>query len=383
MYKNKKISVIIAAAGSGKRMGSGIPKQYLEIESTPMLIKTVKKFTDSPYVDQVVVVANNKYLDVSQKHLESYGLKDVITVVGGKERQDSVYQGLLKVDSDSEYIIIHDAARPFVSDEIINQLLEAVILEKAVIVGVPVKDTILSMATSNEGYGQVDKYLKRETLIGVQTPQAFEKKLIIQAYEEAFKNNFYGTDDGALVENLGHKVYIISGDYENIKVTTKEDLPMYNRVGKGYDVHKLVEGQKLVLGGVEIPFEKGLLGHSDADVLLHAIMDALLGAAALGDIGRHFPDTDENLKGISSLVLLKKVSDELRRKGYIIGNIDATVICEKPKIAEYVDKMRENISRELGIEIDRINVKGTTTEKLGFEGRGEGIASEAVCIINK
>ena len=196
-----------------------------------------------------------------------------------------------------------------------------------------------------------------------------------------------GTDEGMLVEHLGEKVPIVEGDYANIKITTREDFPENRfmkkdiRIGTGYDVHRLTEGRKLVLGGVEIPYEKGLLGHSDADVLLHALMDALLGAACLGDIGQHFPDSDERYRGISSLKLLGKVKSLISDSGYFVGNADITVIAQKPKIASYIPAMRKNIAETLGIEIERVNVKGTTTEKLGFVGRCEGIACEAVCIL--
>jgi 2-C-methyl-D-erythritol 2,4-cyclodiphosphate synthase len=174
---------------------------------------------------------------------------------------------------------------------------------------------------------------------------------------------------------------VVPGEYSNYKITTKEDLPMEARIGTGYDVHQLVSHRKLFLGGVEIPFEKGLKGHSDADVLLHAIMDALLGAAGLGDIGRHFPDTSSEYKDISSLILLKDVGIQLKEKGFFISNIDATVICEKPKISGFIMEMKENIAKALEIEENKVNIKGTTTEKLGFTGRGEGIAAEAVCLL--
>ena len=192
---------------------------------------------------------------------------------------------------------------------------------------------------------------------------------------------YYGTDDASLVERAGYEVEIVDGDYQNIKITTKEDLPMENRVGTGFDVHRFEQGRELVLGGVKLPHDRGLAGHSDADVLVHALMDALLGAAALGDIGRHFPDTDEKYRGISSMVLLAEVKALLAENFYSIGNVDVTVIAQKPKISPFIDEMRENIAEVLDIEKSRVNVKGTTTEKLGFAGREEGIAAEAVCSI--
>jgi 2-C-methyl-D-erythritol 4-phosphate cytidylyltransferase/2-C-methyl-D-erythritol 2,4-cyclodiphosphate synthase len=207
--------------------------------------------------------------------------------------------------------------------------------------------------------------------------------MIISAYAKAYREGFYGTDDASLVERAGEAIHIIDGLYENIKITTREDMPanIEMRVGTGFDAHALAAGRKLVLGGIEIPFDKGLLGHSDADVLIHAVIDALLGAAGCRDIGAHFPDSDEKTKNISSLLLLKEIAKVIKTKDYEIGNIDATVIAEKPKIAPYVEKMIKAMAEALDIPEDRINIKGTTTEKLGFPGREEGIAAQAVCTL--
>jgi 2-C-methyl-D-erythritol 4-phosphate cytidylyltransferase/2-C-methyl-D-erythritol 2,4-cyclodiphosphate synthase len=205
--------------------------------------------------------------------------------------------------------------------------------------------------------------------------------MLIDAYEKAYDSGFVGTDDASIVEFAGGEIAMVDGEYQNIKITTKEDLPMENRVGTGFDVHRFAEDRDLVLGGVYIPFERGLEGHSDADVLTHAVMDALLGAAGLGDIGLHFPDTDPQYKGISSMRLLEKVGALLEDEYFMIGNIDVTLIAERPKIRPFTGQIRENIAAALHIEPVRVNVKGTTTEKLGFTGREEGIAAEAVCSI--
>jgi len=389
MYNNKKITLIIAAAGSGKRMGGGIPKQYLSIGGMPILIKTVKAFETNAFIDTILVVTNIDYINFFQDDLARFGIENVDVVAGGAQRQDSVYNGLKAMPKDTDYVIIHDGARPFVSKEIITDTLEAVLDKKAVIVAVPVKDTITRQVLSKKNLFAHQKsftgleYFDRNSLLAVQTPQAFEKKLIIKAYKSAYKDGFYGTDEGMLVERLGHPVYVVNGAYSNIKITTKEDLPMENRIGSGYDVHRLVEGRKLILGGINIPFEKGLLGHSDADVLSHAIMDALLGAAALGDIGKHFPEDKEEFKDVSSLVLLKRVYKILLSEGYNITNIDATIVCQRPKISPYIGDMIANLAEVLEIAENRISIKATTTEKLGFTGREEGIAAEAVCLLNK
>ena len=212
-------------------------------------------------------------------------------------------------------------------------------------------------------------------------PQGFRKPILRKAYEQAFGDGYYGTDDAGLVERIGQHVALVRGEYDNIKITTKEDMPMESRVGTGFDVHQLKEGLPLVLGGVEIPFEKGLLGHSDADVLVHALMDALLGAAALGDIGRHFPDTDPQYRGISSMELLRRVKGLLEEDGWRVENVDITLMAQRPKIKSLIGDMTDNLSKALELEACRINIKGTTTERLGFVGREEGIAAQAVCLL--
>ncbi|HZK87843.1 MAG TPA: 2-C-methyl-D-erythritol 4-phosphate cytidylyltransferase [Anaerovoracaceae bacterium] len=389
MYNDKKITVIIAAAGSGKRMGGGIPKQYLSIGSMPILIKTVKAFETNAFIDTILVVTNVEYMNFFKDELTRFGIENIDVVAGGDQRQDSVYNGLKAMPKDTDYVIIHDGARPFVSKTIIADTLDAVLEKKAVVTAVPVKDTITRQVLSKKKPFAHEKsfagleYFDRNSILAVQTPQAFEKKLIMKAYKLAYKDGFYGTDEGMLVERLGHPVHIVNGAYLNIKITTKEDLPMENRIGSGYDVHRLTAGRKLILGGINIPFEKGLLGHSDADVLVHAIMDALLGAAALGDIGKHFPEDKDEFKDISSMVLLKRVHKILLSEGYNISNIDATIICQQPKISPYIGDMITNIGEVLGIAENRISIKATTTEKLGFTGREEGIAAEAVCLLNK
>jgi len=374
---NKKIAVIIAAAGTGSRMNADVPKQYLKIDGKPMLVKTAGAFSENDGVDQIVVVTNQEYHHECERLLLANNIKATV-VAGGEKRQDSVYEGLKKLPEDTDYVLIHDAARPFVTQELIQKTIEAVIEKQAVVCAVPVKDTI-RMKTDEEKSVTTDRSL----MFAVQTPQAFQKELIVEAYEQAFREGFYGTDDAVLAERSGHAVHIIDGSYDNIKITTRGDMPVNQetRVGTGFDVHAFCPGRKLILGGVEIPFDRGLAGHSDADVLIHAIMDALLGAAGCGDIGRHFPDSDEKYKGISSLLLLEEVAGILASKGYEVGNIDATIITEKPKVAPYVEEMIKKTASALGVSEDQLNIKGTTREKLGFTGREEGIAAQAACTI--
>lgn len=383
MINNKKIAVIIAAAGSGSRMGSGIPKQYRNIGGIPMLIRTLQKFRDHGAFDVFCVVADKEHLSLAQGLLDQAGFSETRVVEGGKQRHESIYQGLRDLPEDVDYVVIHDAARPFVSQKIIDDTLEQVLLYNAVVVGVPPKDSMLKAPENQDGTGWVSEYLTRKELVSVQTPQAFSREWILDAMDQREASGNFGTDDGFLILQAGYPLRVIAGDYKNSKITTREDLPLETRVGNGFDVHQLVEGRKLILGGMEIPHEKGLLGHSDADVLTHAIMDALLGAAGEGDIGRHFPDTSQEYKDISSLLLLERVSTILKEKGWTIGNIDATLLCQRPKLAGYMKSMEENLARALGIGMDQIGVKATTTEKLGFTGREEGIACMAVCLINK
>ena len=383
MINNKKIAVIIAAAGSGSRMGSGIPKQYRNIGGIPMLIRTLQKFRDHGAFDVFCVVADKEHLSLAQGLLDQAGFSETRVVEGGKQRHESIYLGLRDLPEDVDYVVIHDAARPFVSQKIIDDTLEQVLLYNAVVVGVPPKDSMLKAPENQDGTGWVSEYLTRKELVSVQTPQAFSREWILDAMDQGEASGNFGTDDGFLILQAGYPLRVIAGDYKNSKITTREDLPLETRVGNGFDVHQLVEGRKLILGGMEIPHEKGLLGHSDADVLTHAIMDALLGAAGEGDIGRHFPDTSQEYKDISSLLLLERVSSILKEKGWTIGNIDATLLCQRPKLAGYMKSMEENLARALGIGMDQIGVKATTTEKLGFTGREEGIACMAVCLINK
>lgn len=385
MYNKKKVIAIIGAAGSGKRMGNKIPKQFLKVGGKTILETAAIKFNMNKYVDEIIVVTNEEYIKKTMEILDFPSYNKVTKVIsGGKERQDSIYYGILAVDYSREcedaIVLVHDGARPFVSDELINRVIKGVNDNGSIVPTVLAKDTIRQVIDKDNKNSIT---LDRSKLHLVQTPQGFNYSIIKEAYEEAFKDEYYGTDDASLVERLGKKIMVVEGEYSNLKITTKEDLPMEIRVGNGYDVHKLVEKRKLILGGVEIPYERGLLGHSDADVLTHALMDAILGAAGLGDIGKHFPDTDDEFKGISSIELLNRVMRLIEEEGYLINNVDITLIAQKPKISNYILAMKVKLSESMGIDVSKINIKGTTTEKLGFEGRGEGIAAQAVCLLSR
>lgn len=385
------VCVIIAAAGQGKRMGSAINKVLLPLAGKSVLAHTVQAVCQAEGVTSIVITTAAEEMEMTSELLASLKLAVSWQVVpGGSERQYSIANALKVVAPTAKIVVVHDGARPLAQTSLFNQVIAVAREERAAIAGVPVKDTIKIADPSGWVTGTPD----RHTLWSVQTPQAFERELLLTAYKQAMQEGYLGTDDAALVERLGIKVKVVPGNYQNIKITTPEDLQFAEtvlgerqearsmiRAGIGYDVHRLVPERKLILGGVDIPYTLGLDGHSDADVLLHAIKDALLGAAALGDIGRHFPDTDGRYKGISSLKLLADVRQILSKNGYCVNNIDATIVAQKPKLATYIPKMNSNIAEALGIAINQINVKATTTEGLGFTGQGEGMAAYATATI--
>ncbi len=370
MYEGLKVTALVAAAGKGSRFGADVPKQFLRLGGRTVLEQSLENFIKSPYVDEIVVIANPDFIGETRDLLREQNIPAAV-VPGGKERTDSVWEGLKAVPDG--LVLIHDAARPFVTPEVIGRVIAKAYETGAAVPCVRPKDTI----RTEEGN------LNRDQLFAVQTPQGFRTEVIRDAYEKARAQGFTATDEGGIAENAGYPVSIVEGDYANLKITTKDDMPHETRTGTGFDVHRLVEGRKCIICGVDIPYEKGLLGHSDADVALHALMDALLGAAGLGDIGRHFPDSDAAYEGADSMKLLEKVRSLLKEEGWTTVNADVTVICQRPKIAPFVREMQENIARTLGVEISRINVKGTTTEGLGFTGRGEGIASMAAVTIRR
>jgi len=384
------ITAIIAAAGSGKRMGRGINKLFIPLNSEPILAHTIRALAGQPDIQHLIVAAAVN--DIEQITGLLQGMRLSISwqvVVGGEERQDSIRNALAQLPAETDYVLVHDGARPFADEVLIKRVVEAAEAYGSAIAAVPVKDTIKRIDSNGFVEGTPD----RSALWAVQTPQVFRASILVEAYRQAQREGVKVTDDAGLVERSGHEVKIVEGSYTNMKITTPEDvvvakaimsetvMPRLMHFGFGYDVHRFAVGRDLMLGGVRIPHEKGLDGHSDADVLLHAVSDALLGAAGMGDIGKHFSDKDPQYKGISSLLLLGEVRQKLEDGGYMANNVDAVVVAEKPKIAPYTDEMCCKISQALGISPGKVNVKGTTTEGLGFAGRGEGIASYAVVSI--
>ncbi len=382
------VTAIIAAAGQGKRMGLKRNKIFVPLFHEPIIVQTVKALANSQLIDQFIIVTDpQEVLEVQALVLQCGLTKPCRIVAGGSERQYSIANALA-VAPDHGLLLIHDGARPLIDSGTIEKVIIAAELSQAAVVGVPVKDTVKCVKN-----GMVVATPDRQLLWSVQTPQVFDAKIIKLAYRQAAEQGFLGTDDASLVEKLGVKVVMVEGKYENIKITTPEDITVARalfaspvappRIGFGYDVHAFAEGRPLILGGVTIPYHLGLAGHSDADVLLHAIKDALLGAVGLGDIGRHFPDCDPAYKGISSLLLLGKVFNLLKERCYLVNNVDVTIVAQQPKLAPFVEQMNQNIAQKLDIELDQVNVKATTTEGLGFAGRKEGIAAYAIVSVLK
>ena len=384
------VAVIIAAAGNSTRMGAGTDKQFVSVGGRPLLWHSVQLFNSMPNVIQLLVTVSPSNEDrVAELLRETVHDIPWQVVRGGSERQHSVRNALLLTDESADILLVHDGARPFVEPGAVQQSIQAALEFGAAVVAVPVKDTIKMV----DDQSIVLKTLDRSVLWQIQTPQAFRRNVLMNAHEKAAEAGLLATDDAALVEWAGGSVRLVRGSYYNFKVTTPEDVLLAEavaaggrtrnmpRVGIGYDVHRFVEGRPLVLGGVCVPYPQGLEGHSDADVLLHAISDALLGAAGLGDIGRHFPDTDSRYKGISSLILLREVRDKLTEAGFFVHNVDAVIEAQEPKLAPYISQMNASIAETLEIEVQQVNVKATTTERLGFVGRKEGIAAQAVVMV--
>lgn len=384
-----RVTAIIAAAGRSTRMGGGINKVFIPLFGRPVLMYSVALLATCPEVRQLIVVASpDQVATVREMIAQEPPAQPWLVVPGGRERQDSVYQALAAADPTAEIILVHDGARPLAERDLVRRVLDAAQRDGAACAAVPLKDTVKVVKEN----GVITHTPDRRRLWAVQTPQAFAAPLLKEAHRRAHAEGYYATDDAALVERLGRSAVVVEGSYRNLKITTPEDLTMARallagepgqlpRVGHGYDVHRLVPGRPLVLGGVMVPHKLGLAGHSDADVLLHAIMDALLGAAALGDIGRHFPPDDDRYKDIDSTVLLAQVRDKIAACGLAVHNIDATVVAERPRLVPYISAMRRRIAQVLKCPEAAVNVKATTTEGLGFAGRQEGIAAHAVAAL--
>ena len=378
--------MMVAAAGGSTRMGQ--PKQHILLGKHPVLIHTLLALQQVEAVDEILLIARPEDIGTFAAQAAEAGVTKLTRIVaGGNTRQQSVANGLAALPTEATIVGIHDGARPLIDPDTVSAVIEVASECGAAAVAVPVKDTL--KRTDEEGV--IIDTPDRANLWRVQTPQVFDRAALCAAMEAAMAAGRDYTDDCQLMEAAGFSVRLVTGLDTNLKLTTPEDIRLAQalmakettamRIGHGYDVHRLVEGRDLILGGVKIEYEKGLLGHSDADVLTHAVMDALLGAAALGDIGKLFPDNDPAYKGADSIALLRRVVERVNEDGYKIGNIDATVLCQRPKLAPHIPQMREMIADACGVDVKYVSVKATTEEGLGFTGSGEGIAAHCVCLL--
>jgi 2-C-methyl-D-erythritol 4-phosphate cytidylyltransferase / 2-C-methyl-D-erythritol 2,4-cyclodiphosphate synthase len=379
------VTAIIAAGGAGRRLGAAVPKQMLELGGRTILERSVAAFASHPRVSDVIVALPADLAAAPPSWLERY--ERVRVVQGGARRQDSVALAFDAVAPGADVVLVHDAARPFVSSELIGRCIDAANAHGGAIAAVPVTDTVKQVAPAGDGF-VIQGTVPRESIYLAQTPQAFRRE-VLGAAVAAGRAGVEGTDEAALAERVGHPVRVVEGEPSNVKITTAADLESAQRrtqtsvvrVGNGYDLHRLVEGRPLIIGGVTIASDKGALGHSDADVACHAATDAILGAASLGDIGMHFPDSDPRWKGASSIELLRQAAAMVREGGYVIVNVDVTVVLERPKIAPHKEAIRRGLADAIGVDVDRIAIKGKTNEGVDAVGRGEAIAAFAVAAV--
>jgi 2-C-methyl-D-erythritol 4-phosphate cytidylyltransferase/2-C-methyl-D-erythritol 2,4-cyclodiphosphate synthase len=404
------VAAIIVAAGRGLRFGGDLPKQFLEVRGRSLVQRAVDAFAASPHVQDVVLVLPG---DVAAHPEQAVTLPPAVRVVaGGERRQDSVAAGFDAVPAAAEVVLVHDAARPFVTASLIARAIAAAESHGAAIVALPARDTVKRGEPRGDAV-QIVETIPRESVHLAQTPQAFRREILAEAVSIG-RAGAEATDEAALAEAAGHPVVLVEGDPHNIKVTTPADLPIAAaiaamrepliashvpsealggmrartasmqpmlRVGVGYDSHRFGEGRQLVLGGVWIPHDRGLVGHSDADAVSHAVTDAILGAGNLGDIGRLFPDTDPRWKDADSLMMLGVAVARVHEAGYGVGNVDLVVICERPKIGPHAQAMRESLAHVLGVDPSMVSVKGKTNEGVDATGRGEALAVHAIATL--
>ncbi len=373
------IAAIIVAAGKGERAGTSLPKQFVSIGGKAVLAHAVATFTRHPQIGRVVVVVAEGQADMAAQALGDLHVDAIVT--GGAERQHSVAAGFAAI-GDARHVLIHDAARPFLPASVIDRLIAALDTADGAIPALPVVDTL---ARTDGALGDI---VDRTGLIRVQTPQAFHTDVIRDAH--ARWSGAAATDDAQIARGAGYKVAVVEGHPMLEKITQPADFAeaerkcsqrMISRTGLGYDVHRLAVGEELWLCGVQFAHDKGLTGHSDADVALHALTDALLGALGDGDIGAHFPPSDAQWRGAASYRFVEHAAALIRKAGGVIDHVDVTIICEAPKIGPHRDAMRSAIAQMLAIPLTKVSVKATTTERLGFTGRGEGIAAQAAATI--
>ena len=390
MSNQSDIAVLVVAAGRGTRVG-GLPKQYRPVGGIPVLRRAIDGFLGYPGVGRVLTVIHR---DDSSAY-DAVAPQDsrlLAPVPGGATRQESVLFGLADLAREApEYVLIHDAARPWTSTSLVRRVIDGLADADAVLPGVPVTDSLRQVDEADRMTGSV----ARDGLVAAQTPQGFRFDRILEAHRRAAASGQTFTDDVAVAAWAGMAVRVVAGDPANLKLTTAEDFAVAEqrllaeralalgdvRVGTGYDVHAFTEGSRVTLGGVAIPHDRGLAGHSDADVALHALTDAILGVLGDGDIGSHFPPSDPQWKGASSDRFLAFAAERVRARGGTIAHLDLAIVAEAPKIGPHREAMRSRIAGICGVSIDRVGVKATTNEGMGFIGRGEGIAAIATATI--
>jgi 2-C-methyl-D-erythritol 4-phosphate cytidylyltransferase/2-C-methyl-D-erythritol 2,4-cyclodiphosphate synthase len=388
-------SAIIAAGGRGTRFGSHVPKQLIELRGATILERAVETFVRATCVQEIIVALPSDLAKDPPSYLRGRS-KPLHIVAGGRRRQDSVANAFERVALTADIVVVHDAARPFASERLVERIVQAAREYGAAVAAMPVRDTVKE-AAAGVGSGEdgvVARTLARDRIFLAQTPQAFHREILSAAIRLGRQSAEDATDEATLVERAGFPVRLVPGEPGNVKITTVDDWNMAStpprsaesvpaRIGSGYDLHRLVEGRPLVLAGVTIPTRKGSLGHSDGDVVCHSLTDAILGAAALGDIGRHFPDTDDRWRGASGLDLVERAVELVRTAGFVVVNIDVVVILERPKLTEYLQTICANLARTLGIDRRAVSVKGKTNEGLGEIGEGDAIAAHAVALLSK
>ena len=381
---------VLLAAGQGSRSGLDGNKVFFRWRGRSVLSRCLDVLSDAEIYDGIVLVLSEQDMSDYRALAEREGACPLVrrVVFGGASRRESGYNGLCALPEDVEIVSVHDAARPFVTPEIIRATVEDARRYGSGVISTPVVDTIKRIDPATRQVTTPD----RAQLRAVQTPQSFNYARLMQAHERARREGLNVTDDAMVYEHAYGSVHLSDapGAERNVKLTLPEDFRRLRaqkrpamRIGTGYDAHRLAQGRRLVLCGVDVPHDRGLDGHSDADVAVHALMDALLGALGEGDIGRHFPDSDARYKGISSMLLLEQVMEIVRARGYRVLNADVTIVAQRPKLALYLVQMRENLAAVLGVDVECANVKATTTERMGFEGAQEGISAQAVALLEK
>ncbi len=385
------VTAIIAAGGSGRRLGASVPKQLLDVGGRSILARSVGAFDRHPAVTELIVALPSSLVDDAPA-IVGPTTRPIRFVPGGATRQDSVARAFDAVSGTADVVLVHDAARPFVSEDVITRAIDAAAEYGAAIAAMPVSDTVKRIERRDPAQIIVET-IPRESVVLAQTPQAFRRDVLRDAVALG-RSGVDATDEAGLAERAGHVVHVVEGERANVKITTVSDLESARagagtgeatavRAGIGYDLHRLVEGRPLVIGGVTIPSALGAQGHSDADVACHAATDAILGGACLGDIGRHFPDSDPQWKGASSIELLRRSAAMVREAGFRVLNLDVVIVLERPRISPFVERIRAGLAEAVGIDAGAVSVKGKSNEGVDAVGRGEAIVAHAVAMLGR